>query len=94
MGAWLTAAVLALMFVNVPGQFVGPLGDLADGADISLPVGLATASILYLTMLWIFPEPREVYGPQGPRLVRASDASVPPITTEAGAPVPAVAEGA
>ncbi|OPF80222.1 nitrate reductase [Streptomyces antioxidans] len=94
MGAWLTAAVLALLFVNVPGQFVGPLGELADGADISLPVGLATASLLYLALLWLFPEPREVYGPEGPRLVRASDASVPPITTETGAPVPAVAEGA
>ncbi|GAA2351860.1 purine-cytosine permease family protein [Streptomyces violaceusniger] len=94
MGAWLTAAVLALLFVNVPGQFVGVCGDLADGADISLPVGLATASLLYLALLWLFPEPREVYGPEGPRLVRASDASVPPITTETGAPVPAVAEGA
>ncbi|MGI8333034.1 purine-cytosine permease family protein [Actinomadura scrupuli] len=92
MSAWLVSAVLALQFVNLPGQFVGPFGDLAGGVDISLPVGLAVAAIGYLALLFAFPEPREVYGPAGPRLVRASDAPVPPITSadeaavRAGAP--------
>ncbi|MEU6372050.1 cytosine permease [Streptomyces sp. NPDC046909] len=83
MSTWLVSAVVALLFTNLPGQFVGPLGDLAGGTDISLPVGLGLAVVLYLALLTVFPEPREVYGPAGPRFVRASDAPVPPIT---GAP--------
>ncbi|MFF0773468.1 purine-cytosine permease family protein [Nonomuraea wenchangensis] len=79
MSAWLASAALALSFVNLPGQFVGPLGELAGGVDISLPVGLAVAALLYLALLTAFPEPREVYGPRGPRLVRAADTPVPPI---------------
>jgi purine-cytosine permease-like protein len=80
MSTWVISAVVALLFTNLPGQFVGPLGDLANGADISLPVGLALAAVLYLVLLTVFPEPRGVYGPDGPRLVRASDTEVPPIT--------------
>ncbi|OIJ62500.1 purine-cytosine permease family protein [Streptomyces mangrovisoli] len=93
MGTWLVSAVVALLFTNLPGQFVGPLGNLANGADISLPVGLGLAVVLYLALLAVFPEPREVYGPAGPRLVRSSDAPVPPITggPEETAPEPAVA---
>lgn len=79
MSAWLLAAVVALLSVNVPGQFVGPLGGLAGGVDISLPLGLAIAAVLYLVLLAAFPEPRGVYGPDGPRLVRASDAEVAPV---------------
>lgn len=84
--AWLASALLALAFVNLPGQFVGPLGNLAGGVDVSLPLGLGTAAVLYLALLWAFPEPREVYGPEGPRWVRAADTPVPPIVP-AGAPV-------
>lgn len=80
MSTWVISAVVALLFTNLPGQFVGPLGNLANGADISLPVGLALAAVLYLTLLTVFPEPRGVYGPDGPRIVRASDTEVPPIT--------------
>ncbi|MFF5416190.1 hypothetical protein ACFY8K_13035 [Streptomyces misionensis] len=49
--AWLVSAVVALLFTNLPGQFVGPLGDLAGGTDISLPVGLALAAVVYLGLL-------------------------------------------
>lgn len=79
LSAWLVSAGLALSFVNLPGQFVGPLGDLAGGIDVSLPVGLAVAGLLYLALLALFPEPREVYGPAGPRLVRSADTPVLPI---------------
>lgn len=78
--AWLVSAVLALLFTNMPGQFVAPLGGLAGGVDISLPVGLASAALLYVALLLLFPEPRAVYGPEGPRFVRASDARPPEIT--------------
>ncbi|MEU6589898.1 cytosine permease [Streptomyces sp. NPDC046881] len=93
MSTWLVSAVVAVLFTNLPGQFVGPLGDLAGGTDISLPVGLALAIVLYLVLLSVFPEPRAVYGPAGPRFVRASDAPVPPITGDTGEIVtePAVA---
>ncbi|MEU6810754.1 cytosine permease [Streptomyces sp. NPDC046831] len=80
MSTWLVSAVVAVLFTNLPGQFVGPLGDLAGGTDISLLVGLTLAIVLYLALLALFPEPRAVYGPAGPRFVRASDAPVPPIT--------------
>ncbi|MEU3611887.1 cytosine permease [Streptomyces sp. NPDC006872] len=80
MTAWWVSAVLGVLFTNIPGQFVGPLGDLANGIDIGLPLSLAVAAVLYLTLLRIFPEPRAVYGPQGPRLARTVDVPVPPIT--------------
>ncbi|MFF3895308.1 purine-cytosine permease family protein [Streptomyces sp. NPDC001812] len=80
LATWLVSAGVALLFTNLPGQFVGPLGNLADGMDISLPVGLVLAAVLYLALLALFPEPRGVYGPAGPRLVKASDTEVLPIS--------------
>lgn len=76
MGAWIPSAILGLCFVNLPGQFVGPLGDLAGGIDISLPITLGTAAVLYLALLMSFPEPAGVYGPNGPRLVGSHDRPV------------------
>lgn len=70
MGAWLPAAFIGLSFVNLPGQFVGPLGSLADGCDLSVPVSFVVGGVLYFAMLWLFPEPDAVYGPQGRRFVR------------------------
>jgi len=58
-----------LCIVNVPGQFVGRLGNLAGGVDISLRVTMVLAATLYLSLLRLFPEPADVYGPHGPRLV-------------------------
>ncbi|WP_407312013.1 purine-cytosine permease family protein [Pseudomonas sp. nanlin1] len=66
LGAWLPSAAVGLCFVNLPGQFVGPLGELAGGIDISLPITLGLATLLYLTLLRTFPEPASVYGPRGP----------------------------
>ncbi|MNV97289.1 hypothetical protein D3C71_1923930 [compost metagenome] len=67
----------------MPGQFVGPLGDLAGGIDLSLPVTLGLACVLYLVLLNLFPEPAGVYGPNGPRWVRCKSTSpAPQITAE------------
>jgi purine-cytosine permease-like protein len=63
LGAWIPSALVGLCFVNLPGQFVGPLGNLADGIDISLPVTLGLAAVVYGLMLKLFPESEEVYGP-------------------------------
>ncbi|WP_122509866.1 purine-cytosine permease family protein [Pseudomonas viridiflava] len=65
LGAWIPSAATGLCFVNLPGQFVGPLGELAGGIDISLPITLGLATLLYLTLLRTFPEPAGVYGPKG-----------------------------
>ncbi len=70
MGAWIPSALLGLSFVNLPDQYVGPLGNLAGGIDLSVPVSLVLGGGLYLALLWLFPEPDAVYGPQGRRLVR------------------------
>jgi purine-cytosine permease-like protein len=80
MTAWWVSALLGVLFTNIPGQFVGPLGDLAGGVDISLPLSLVVSAVLFLTLLRLFPEPRAVYGPDGARLVRTADVPVPPIT--------------
>jgi purine-cytosine permease-like protein len=87
MAAWLPAAIVGLLFVNIPGQFEGPLRNVAEdagfsrlaGVDVSLLVAIVMAAVLYIVFLALFPEPRGVYGPDGPRLVRASDAEVPPV---------------
>lgn len=80
MTAWWVSALLGVLFTDIPGQFVGPLGDLAGGVDISLPLSLVVAAVLFLTLLRLFPEPRAVYGPEGARLARTVDVPVPPIT--------------
>jgi purine-cytosine permease-like protein len=80
MTAWWVSAVIGVLFTNIPGQFVGPLGDLANGIDISLPLSLVVAAVLYLALLRLFPEPRAVYGPEGARLARTVEVPVPPIT--------------
>jgi purine-cytosine permease-like protein len=73
MGAWIPSAAIGLCFVNIPGQFVGPLGNLAAGIDLSIPVTMLLAAALYLSALQLFPEPVAVFGAQGPRWVGASD---------------------
>jgi purine-cytosine permease-like protein len=68
---------VGLCFVNLPGQFVGPLGELAGGIDISLPVTLGLASVVYLTLLSLFPESAAVFGPNDPRSKGASTMAKP-----------------
>ncbi|MGJ5894965.1 purine-cytosine permease family protein [Streptomyces niveiscabiei] len=80
MTAWWVAALVGVLFTNIPGQFVGPLGDLANGVDISLPLSLVVAAVLFLSLLRIFPEPRAAYGPEGARFAKTVDMPVPPIT--------------
>ena len=67
LGAWIPSAAVGLCFVNLPGQFVGPLGEMAGGIDISLPVTLGLASLVYLALLSLFPESSAVFGPNDSR---------------------------
>ncbi len=87
--AWLPAAVSGLLFVNLPGQFEGPLRNTAEelgigglaGVDVSLLVAIGLAAILYLLFLALFPEPRDVYGPDGPRWGRTGAAAGEPVVS-------------
>jgi purine-cytosine permease-like protein len=81
MVAWIVAAVLGLQFAYFPPVIEGALSGVAGGIDLSLIVAIGTAAILYIGALLIFPEPSYVFGPKGPRLVRARKATVPPITS-------------
>jgi purine-cytosine permease-like protein len=79
MSAWIISSAIALMMVNIPGHTVGWLGNLAGGVDLSLLAALVLPAFLYPLCLWLFPEPRAVYGPAGPRFVRAIDRPIAPI---------------
>ncbi|CAA9355461.1 MAG: Cytosine/purine/uracil/thiamine/allantoin permease family protein [uncultured Nocardioidaceae bacterium] len=79
MVAWVPAAVLGLLFANYPPLIEGPFRNVAGGVDLSLVVALGTAAVVYLGMLFAFPEPRYLFGPQGPRFVPAGDGEEPPV---------------
>jgi hypothetical protein len=49
------------------------------GVDISLVVAIVLAAVLYVVFLLVAPEPRAVYGPDGPRLGRTTTAEPPPV---------------
>jgi len=68
--AWIPSAILGLMFCYYPPLLVGPWSGAVGGIDISLPVAIVSAAVLYLLFLTISPEPKSAYGPQGSRLVR------------------------
>ncbi len=85
MAAWIPATCIGLLMANTP-LIVGPLAGIAGGVDVSLPATLVAAALLYLAMLQLFPEPRAVFGPAGPRLVRASNRPVAGIRQVRSAP--------
>lgn len=67
MSAWIASALLSLLAVDIPGQFVGWLAAHTGGIDFSLPLAVMLPAILYPLLLRVFPDPPQVYGPQGPR---------------------------
>lgn len=78
--SWVLGAGIALLFVNLPGQFVGPLAASAGGVDISLPVALLVPAAVYWALLRLNPEPDFVFGPGGAR-------GVPTRTDRIAAPI-------
>jgi purine-cytosine permease-like protein len=79
--SWGLSSLIALMTVNIPGQFVGWLGNLSGGIDLSLLAAVIAPAILYPILLCLFPEPRGVFGPDGPRGVPTTDAPLAPVTS-------------
>ena len=70
MAAWIPAAVAGLLFANYPPLIEGPFRNAAGGIDISLPVAIGLAAVsTWRCCSW--PEPRYVFGPEGPRWVPA-----------------------
>jgi purine-cytosine permease-like protein len=90
LAAWIPSTVVGLCLANTP-LIAGPLRNIAGGVDLSLVVTMLLAGLVYLVLLFVFPEPRAVFGPAGPRLVPTSDRSAAPITA-ATAPSPAAAD--
>jgi hypothetical protein len=80
MSAWIISSVLALLTVSIPGHFVGWLGNIAGGVDISLLAALILPAVLYPICLRLFPEPRAVYGPLGSRLISVYDLPIMPVS--------------
>jgi purine-cytosine permease-like protein len=82
MAAWIPAAVIGLMFANYPPLIEGPWRNAVGGVDISLPVALVLAAVLYMVIQYALPEPAYVYPREGPRMVGAVDAPQPPIVDD------------
>lgn len=80
--AWVPAAVAGLLFANYPPLIEGPFRNAAGGVDLSLPVALGLAAVLYLAALYAYPEPRYVFGPQGPRWIPTVDAVEPDVVDD------------
>jgi purine-cytosine permease-like protein len=85
MMAWIPSAVLGLLCANYPPLIEGPFRNAADGIDLSLLVAIGLAAAVYLVMLFVFPEPRYVFGPDGPRWVPTADVTAPGILDSASA---------
>ena len=79
MSAWIVSSVVALLAVNIPGHFVGWLGNLAGDLDVSLVAALLLPVLLYPLCLKLFPEPRAIYGPDGSRFIATVDTPIAPI---------------
>jgi len=77
--AWIGAAAIGLLFANYPPIIAGPFRDAGGGMDLSLVVAVVAGAVLYLTALWIFPEPRYVFGRDGSRLVPSAPGDPQPI---------------
>jgi purine-cytosine permease-like protein len=80
--SWASSSLIALMTVNIRGQFVGWLGNFAGGIDLSLLAAVVVPAILYPIFLYVFPEPRGVFGPDGPRGIPTTDAPIEPVIFE------------
>ena len=84
MCAWIPSSVIALLAVNIPDHFVGWLGNLAGGLDVSLLAALVLPTLLYPVCLKLFPEPRAIYGPDGSRFIATVDVPIAPIVGPTG----------
>jgi purine-cytosine permease-like protein len=78
-GAWTAAAVIGLLFSNVPPLWVAPFADVAGGVDLSLISAGVLGAVFYVAAMLLFPEPDYLYGPEGPRIGRTRPGRVPAV---------------
>jgi purine-cytosine permease-like protein len=78
--AWIPAAIAGLLFANYPPLIEGPFRNaVGGGIDVSLPVSIGLAAVIYLVMLFAFPEPRYVFGPEGSNGVPTQEGEPPAV---------------
>jgi purine-cytosine permease-like protein len=88
MVAWIPAAIAGLLFANYPPLLEGPFRNaVGGGIDVSLPVSIGLAAVIYLVLLYAVPEPRYAFGPEGPRGVPVRDGETPAIVDDPRASV-------
>jgi purine-cytosine permease-like protein len=88
LAAWIPAAIVGLLFANYPPLIEGPFRNaVAGGIDVSLPVSLGLAAVIYLALLFAFPEPRYAFGPEGPRWVPVADGAATEVVDDPRASV-------
>jgi purine-cytosine permease-like protein len=88
MVAWIPAAVAGLLFANYPPLIEGPFRNaVGGGIDVSLPVSIGLAAVIYLVLLFAVPEPRYAFGPEGPRGVPVKDGEAPEVVDDPRASV-------
>lgn len=78
--AWIVASISGLLFANT-AFFIGPGAKLLGGADIGLFVSALVGAGIYLALLFLIPDPRYVFGPDG-ALFKADDKQKDPPTVE------------
>lgn len=69
--AWVLAVIVGLFFANT-GFYVGSGVALVNGVDIGFLVSGVLGGFIYFVLLFIVPEPRDAFGPEG-ALFRATD---------------------
>lgn len=82
--SWALSSAIALAMVDMPAHFVGVLGHLAGDLDLSLLAALLLPALIYPLLLHLLPEPRIVFGPDGPRGIPATEQAVVPVKSRTG----------
>ncbi|GCD93082.1 purine-cytosine permease family protein [Embleya hyalina] len=77
--SYLISAALSLMFVSLPGHFVGPFASLVGGTDISIAVALGSSFLLSVAVARFVPQPSYVVDGNQPDWVPVRRARPEPI---------------
>jgi purine-cytosine permease-like protein len=59
--AWIPAVLVGFLMAHTT-EYTGPWADWANGIDISIPVAMVIAAVIYAIALRVFVEPPEVLG--------------------------------
>lgn len=62
--AWVAAVIAGVFFLNT-GWYVGPIAKMMWEMDLGLIVSPVVGAIVYIILLYVFPEPEDAFGPEG-----------------------------